>query len=120
MKRLVLSGFLAIAAFTFATAQQQLPGNSVTNELHVDFSKSVKVFPNPAVDYVYVKLETIKAENVKVTLHNIIGTAMPVETEVVSTHELRVRVKDLSSGYYLLALKDDETGLKGTYKVLKK
>lgn len=119
MRRLVLSGFLVIAALTFAAAQQ-LPGNSVVPEQHLDLSKTVKVFPNPAIDYVYVKFESAKASNVKIALHNIIGNLMPVETEVVSMYELRVRVKDLSSGYYLLAVKDDETGLQGTYKVLKK
>lgn len=119
MRRLILSVFLVIAALTFAAAQQ-LSGNSPVSEQRLDISKTVKVFPNPAVDYVYVKLETANAADVKVALHNIIGNQIPIETEVVSLRELRVRVKDLSTGYYLLALKDDVTGLQGTYKVLKK
>ena len=119
MRRLVLSGFLVIAALTLGVAQQ-LPGNSEVAEQRPDISKTVKVFPNPAIDYVYVKLESAKAANVKVALYNIIGNQMLIETEVISTYELRVRVKDLSSGYYLLGLKDDETGLQGTYKVLKR
>lgn len=122
MKRLVLSGFLVIYTLTFVSAQIQtapIPGNRVITE-HIDLSKTVKVYPNPAVDFVYVKLEHVHAENVKVILHNIIGNQMQVETEVVAPNELRVKVKDLASGYYLLALKDDETGMQGTYKVLKR
>src|SRR5689334_13943085 len=119
MKRLVLSGFVVIATLTFVSAQVHtvpLPDNRIITE-HFDFSKTVKVYPNPAIDFVYVKLEHVRAENVKVILHNIIGNQMQVETEVVAPNELRVKVKDLASGYYLLALKDDETGLQGTYKV---
>lgn len=118
MKRFILSLYLVLATLTFVFAQ--VSGNTIVQEQRLDISKTVKVFPNPAIDYVYVKLESAKAEEVKVVLHNIIGNPMTVEIEVVAPHELRVRVKDLAAGYYLLAIKDDATGLQGTYKVLKR
>ncbi len=85
-----------------------------------DISKSVHIFPNPAVEYVHVKLENVKVENVKVTMHNIIGNEINIETEVIDEHELRIRVKDFDAGYYLLALKDDQSKFRGTYKFLKR
>ena len=87
---------------------------------HVDISKSIEIFPNPAIDFVHVRIDQLPAQNVKLTLHNIIGNEMKIETEVVDAHELRVRVKDLAAGYYLLALKDDETKFRGTFKFLKR
>jgi len=83
-------------------------------------AKAVHIFPNPAVDFVHVKIDHFSAEHVKLTVHNIIGNEVPVEVEVLDKHELRVRVKDLNSGYYLLALKDDENRFQGTYKFLKR
>jgi hypothetical protein len=45
---------------------------------------------------------------------------MRIESEIVDEHEVRIRVKDLSTGYYLLAIKDEVTGLRTIHKVLKK
>jgi hypothetical protein len=80
----------------------------------------IHIFPNPAVDFVHVRLDKVPVREVIFTVHNIIGNEITVETEVISEHEIRVRVKDLDSGYYLLALKDDKDHFRGTYKFLKR
>jgi hypothetical protein len=82
--------------------------------------KLVHIFPNPATDYLHVKLEHVIASKAKITVHTIIGNEMPIETEIVDEHEVRVRVKDFASGYYLLAIKDDEAKIRGTFKFLKR
>ncbi len=73
----------------------------------VDPVKSVKIFPNPATDFLSIKFETPIAKTIKVTLHNIIGNSLDVETEIVDEFEIRMKVKDLPTGYYLLALRDE-------------
>jgi hypothetical protein len=85
-----------------------------------DLSKSVHLWPNPAVEYVHVKLDQVPASKVKLTIHNIIGNKMDIETEVVDEHELRVKIKDLASGYYLLAIKQEGSQNTGTFKFLKR
>jgi hypothetical protein len=85
-----------------------------------EISKSVQLFPNPAIDFVNVRLEHVRANNVSVRLHNIIGNEIRIETDIVDEHTLRIRVKDLDSGYYLLALNDSQTNFKGIYKFLKR
>jgi hypothetical protein len=88
-----------------------------------DVAKSVHIFPNPAnadTEFMHVRLEKFPASKVKLTLHNIIGNELPIETEIVDEHEIRIRVKDLASGYYLLAVKDDEAKFRGTYKILRR
>ncbi|MBS1977925.1 MAG: T9SS type A sorting domain-containing protein [Bacteroidetes bacterium] len=80
--------------------------------------KQVKLYPNPAIDYVSVRFETPVAKTVKLTLHSIIGNAMEVESEVIDDYEVRLKVRDLPSGYYLLALKDNES--RASYKFLKR
>ena len=85
-----------------------------------DISKSVHIFPNPAIEYVHVKLEHVNMDNVKVSMHNIIGNEINIETERIDEHELRIRVKDFDAGYYLIALKDEQSKFIGTYKFLKR
>ena len=121
MKRLNL--FLSIVLLSFATigfgqgdsrSFQQVPPSQVEEV------KPVKLFPNPAIDYVHVKFEAPQAKTSTFTLHNIIGNTLETETEVVDEFEVRVRVKDLSAGMYLLSIKNDYTRLKGAYKFIKK
>ena len=85
-----------------------------------EISKSVEIFPNPAVEYVHVRLEHLNLDNVKVKLHNIIGNEMNIETDKLDEHTLRIKVKDLDAGYYLIALNDDKSKFKGIYKFLKR
>ncbi|MBX2967570.1 MAG: T9SS type A sorting domain-containing protein [Cyclobacteriaceae bacterium] len=87
---------------------------------HTSIAKTVSIYPNPATEYIEINLDQLDANKVKLSLYNIIGNEMPVETEVISDHKMRVRVKDFAAGYYLVALRDDETKFKGTYKFLKR
>jgi hypothetical protein len=96
---------------------QSTPANTTPEQ---DLSKTIHLWPNPAVEYVHVKVEQIPASKVKLKVHNIIGNEMDIETEIVDEHELRVRVKDLAAGYYLLAINDDESKFRKTFKFLKR
>jgi hypothetical protein len=116
MKRLVLS-ILLVASALFGALAQSYP--ATFSERQED-PKIVRVFPNPAVDFIHVKVEHAKAEDLKLTLHNIIGNETRIESEIVDEHEVRIRVKDLSTGYYLLTIKDEVSGLRTIHKVLKK
>ncbi len=81
--------------------------------------KSVKIFPNPATDYLSVKFETPSAKNVKMTLHNIIGNILELESEIVDDYEIRIRVKELPAGVYLLAVRDASNS-QSSFKFLKR
>jgi len=67
--------------------------------------KSAHVYPNPAVDYLHLKFDQPIAKEVILELHSIIGNILEIETEVVDDYEVRVRVKDMPSGYYLMDVK---------------
>ncbi len=81
--------------------------------------KTVKIYPNPATDYLSVKFETPLARTVKMTLHNIIGNTLEMESEIVDDYEIRVRVKELPAGVYLLAVKDTDNS-QNCFKFLKR
>jgi hypothetical protein len=68
--------------------------------------KSIQVYPNPATEFVSVKFEAPQAKKVKLTIHNILGNTMDLETEIVDEHEIKIRVKDITSGYYFVSVSD--------------
>lgn len=82
--------------------------------------KLVQMYPNPATDYLVVKFQTPHASNVKLAMHSVIGNVLNIDKEIVDEYEVRLRVKDLPSGYYFLSIKEEESGLKATYKFLKR
>lgn len=85
-----------------------------------DLSKNITLYPNPATEYINIKLSTLDASSAKVTLYTILGTELQIDKEFVNEHEVRIRVKDLTAGYYLLAVRDEQLQFKATYKFLKR
>ena len=117
MKALKTFSILTISLFSSLMAFGQ-EGGIYTEK--ASFAKSISIYPNPAVEYIEVNLDQLFSSKVKLTLYNIIGNELQVETEVIDEHKIRLRVKDFAAGYYLLALRDDETKFRGTYKFLKR
>jgi hypothetical protein len=115
-----MRGFLLIVLlFLAAGATLAQPKEELSNPDKVSI-KSVSLFPNPATDYLSVKFEEPHARTIQLMVHNIVGNVLTVETELIDDHEVRLRVKDLPAGYYFLALRDDDTNAKSTFKFLKR
>ncbi len=82
--------------------------------------KTAQVYPNPAIDFVNIKFETPIAKTVRLAFHSIIGNSIELDQEVIDEFEIRIKVKDLPIGYYLVAVHDPQTSTRGIYKFLKK
>jgi len=82
--------------------------------------KLVQMYPNPATDYLTVKLQTPDAGSVQLAMHSVIGNVLEIEKEQIDDYEVRLRIKDLPSGYYFLSIKEENSGLKASYKFLKR
>jgi hypothetical protein len=108
--------FLGIMGTSFAQVSE---GIALSTE-SIDPVKFVQLYPNPATEFVNVKLELPHAKQVKLGLHSVIGNVLSVETEIVDEYHLRLRVKDLPEGYYFLAIRDEAVNFKSTYKFLKR
>lgn len=117
LKIFVLVGLVGISRVGLGQGREEM---SLPGYQHPDFVKSMKLYPNPATDFISLKLEAPNAQHVKLTLHTIIGNSLEVESEIIDENEVRLKVKDLASGYYLLAVKDERSGFKGVYKFLKR
>ena len=79
----------------------------------------VKVYPNPATDYVNIVVENTERGNASVSIHSIIGNKMKVDIDNISSGIYRASIKDLPEGYYLVVVKDPKRGINSTIKFLK-
>lgn len=110
--------FLAIIIFlsSFAGYAQGSEGSVFTSDL----SKGVSIYPNPATDFINVKFEFADPRTVRVVLYTIIGNEISIEPEISEQNEMRLKIKDLPSGFYILAFHDESSGTKSSRKFLKK
>ena len=98
--------FTELISFTTVTA------SSVNATLSVDpikINDFVKVYPNPATDYLYIKSNL----NYQSTLYNVAGQ------RVMQSNAKTLNVVDLPSGVYLLQLKSENNSI-STFKIIKK
>ena len=88
---------MAVGAMVMAQAPNlnsadQVSGVPVQNES----LKSVKLHPNPSARIFVGQIWNPIAKHVKLNVHNIIGSEMPLEAEVIDDFELHIKVKDFS------------------------
>lgn len=118
LRWLIVGLFVTLAVVFEIRAQESYVGQP--EKVSVSIVKSAKVFPNPAVEYVHVQLDDVDVTAIKFSVHNLIGNKVEVESEAVNDHEFRIKVKDLSSGYYLISVKDTQSNQSGILRFLKR
>lgn len=120
---MILRSFLVILLSigmisAFAQSQGQ-PGSELSYGTEQREGAGIRLYPNPAPDYLYVQLGELQAANVSLSVHSIIGNEFNPEIETINDHEMRVTVKDFAPGYYFLSVKDNESQYRGIFKFLK-
>jgi hypothetical protein len=102
----------------FAQSEGQ-PGSNLSYGTEQREGAGIKLYPNPAPDYLYVHLGTLEASNVSLSVHSIIGNEFKPEVETINEHEMRVTVKDFAPGYYFVSIRDNVSQYRGVFKFLK-
>ncbi len=119
--KIVKTIFFVFAFAVLGISAQAQPKDEATSYGAAQLDpRSVNIFPNPAVEYLNVKFDNPIAKKARLTVHNVIGNAVDVETETIDEFEIRLKVKDLPVGYYLLAVRDEESNSRSTIKFLKR
>jgi hypothetical protein len=110
----------ALAVLGYSAQAQQKEELNTTGGSQYNLINSISIFPNPAIEFLNVKFEEPIARKARITVHNVIGNIVEVESETLDEHEIRIKVKDLPVGYYLLAVRDEASNSRGTLKFLKR
>lgn len=116
MKRLgIILIFLTSASFLRGQDLSFGTGNDFNSKI-----ESVELFPNPAVDFINVKIKDSELNNTQIELRSMIGNRVNIDLERISNKEYRVNLEGLSTGYYFLVVKDDFARFKTAIKFLKR
>jgi len=118
MPKLLRYLLLAIIAFAPFWAGAQTGRSDDFGQ--IEQRNSIELYPNPAVDFVFVNVHDNNLKEVTFELHSLIGNKVVIQPEELSTGKYRIPVKNLSNGYYFLVIKDDDVSYKQAYKFLKR
>ena len=76
----------------------------------------IEIYPNPAVDNIFVRIDNSELEKVEFELFNIIGNSLDIKPEEISKNNYRISVDEFPPGYYLLYIKDPITRFNQAFK----
>jgi hypothetical protein len=108
---------LASAPVAFAQQGGELNRFAATT---MDEENKVSIYPNPAVDFIQVKIENSSLQEPTVMLYNIIGNPVEVSIRVTDENTYTIDVQELPDGYYFVAIKDEKSFFRETYKFVKR
>ncbi len=118
LKTILLSTlFMFVGIIVYAQSNGEYPAFS-SSDLKIE--NKIQIYPNPSIDFLKITIVESNLVNPQIVIHSIIGNKLEVFTEKMDANEFKVDVKNLPSGYYLVAIKDAATGFSETYKFLKR
>lgn len=114
MKKNLLTYCLIIASLFAVSAN----GNSISSvtpppSVQSDVVEFVDVYPNPAIDDLFLKFKNPVANDVGVEIRTFIGNQMSANFIIESSNLIKINISELPAGhYYVIISKDDEKTLK--------
>lgn len=85
----------------------------------LQISLDVELYPNPADEFLNVRLKNSNLKAVKIEMFNVIGNKMDVEIDQINANDYKVNVKEFNPGYYLLIIKDPMSRFNKAFKFRK-
>lgn len=117
-KLIILTFLLAFAGFNEGFTQDIGLETRLTNP-SLSIKNKIEVYPNPAVEFLIVQISNSEMDNVEFEMYSLIGNKVVIKPEQVGSNKYRISVKDFSSGYYFLLVKDDKKRFEKALKFLK-
>ena len=65
---------------------------------------NIDVYPNPAEDYIYVKLDNNSGKDVKLDVMSFIGNKMNSSSEKINSGLYKLNIRNMPSGHYYVLL----------------
>lgn len=123
IKKTILLVALTFGLFV-ARAQDSTSNTSVESPEFpnsvVEIKNKIDIYPNPSVNFLVIEIKNSELERVEFEMRSIIGNKVSIIPEEIGRNKYRINVKDFSTGYYFLVVKDEFTRFKEAHKFLKK
>jgi len=122
MRRLLLLFTILLLTASIGFSQESNKGTGYVGENNdltqrtLDLEQIVEIYPNPAIDFLNINIKSEDLVQIEFEVYDIIGNAIKVSPEKLSTNKYRVPVSDLHSGYYMLIIRDPYSRYRRIFK----
>ena len=116
---------ISFALLLSVTAWSQTSENSLVRAENkfpnqaIELTNKIEIYPNPAVEYVIVKINNSTLSNTEIEMRSIIGNEIKVTVEDLGDGRYKIPVKNFATGYYFVVVKDEVLRFKKAYRFLK-
>lgn len=121
MKKCLLTILLFLCIMPLFASQQMNSQNpfeqSQTDSTNLYEIQKLKLYPNPAKDYLTVEYDVLFVKEAKLQIYNSIGAVVYTKTLVEKKDNLRIPVSEYKNGLYFCSLQIDGK-LLNTRKIL--
>jgi hypothetical protein len=111
---------MCLFSTVFSLAQSELTGEEGMKSTYFQEDNNqknrIEIYPNPAVENIFIKIENSELEKVEFELFNIIGNSLDIEPEEITKNHFKIKVEEFPAGYYLLIVKDPITRFNQAFK----
>jgi hypothetical protein len=94
--------------------------NVIVQQSSLNPANKIEIYPNPAVDFLIIHIQKSELIDAEFEMHSLIGNSIKIEPEEIGLDTYRINVKEFSTGYYFLVVKDEVTRYKKAFKFLKR
>ena len=112
---LLLFTFLFFSFISLAQGERNEQSSYFQNDQALEKNK-IEIYPNPAVESIFVKIENSDLQKVEFEMFNIIGNSLNINPEEISSNNFKINVDEFPAGYYLLIVKDPVTRFNQAFK----
>ena len=122
MRKLLLVFTILLLTVSIGFSQESKEGEGYIGENNDLAQRSLKLeqivefYPNPAIDFLNIDINSEDLVQVEFEVYDIIGNAIAVAPEKLTNNKYRVPVSDLHSGYYMLIVRDPYSRYRQIFK----
>jgi hypothetical protein len=103
-----------------ASGSNVLSENILVEQSSLNPINKIEIYPNPAVDFLVIQIQKSELVDIEFEMHSLIGNTINIQPEEIGIDTYRINVKEFSTGYYFLVVKDEVTRYKKAFKFLKR
>ncbi|KAB1065687.1 DUF4886 domain-containing protein [Salibacter halophilus] len=92
---------------------------STTKRVEYHFNENFEVFPNPATSKIVIQNNGTNKGTLEIELMNTLGQIV-ISQRVNAARNTNIQLYDLPTGFYIISLRDEFSGSKASFKILKK
>lgn len=86
----------------------EISNKEIVSNTNFEILDKLDVYPNPADDYIYVKLEEVVEKGLKIEVMSFIGNKMNTSSEKVEKNLFKVNLRNIPSGHYYVMITHGE------------